>query len=700
VAVNRLSHLRALTPIADPIHGRFFLNIFDRDIVDHAYFQRLHFILQNSANYVSFPSNKSTRFPHSIGVAHTAGRIFSKSLSNAPRVTLKRFLDDAADLIDSILRILTGGLKIHKESKSRFKDAHFATISGLSDFIHSPMLPNEREERIDTEMKFGKKQEFTAAFIIDTYWQAVRLYGFMHDIGHLPMSHAFEHGIESAPENIAVYSKDARVRKQFRNLIEHRKSHFTNEEDTARQGEVYRILSELFSNNRWTVNGDALDSVAFYKAIHEIRGLNFFIRFIRMHSSVPTITKNLGKVDADELTRYTELIHTLTLSIFFSAYFVKENRDVGDHHPQAFLYAIRQIIDGTVDADRLDYTLRDSHESGSHFGRFDLERIISNSILLENERKTLFNFGYYFRAVNGIEQFFEARYQLYKYVIYHRTSARTNQCISQLVSLLFVYAYLHRGSAIGVELSNHGYAQLDSIGNVVSLIPDDDAFIDRIDDHTFRSLLFKVKHICDKQLDNYDGQKNSADIRLLTDIRNLVRIVLLRDLDHVVTLFKTKRTDELVSKYIPEEVDRKTLDRFVQYIFKYNFKESSHILAGLLADLRNFPEEDRVMILYDVIEPKVFYQSNGRKIAGQHVGGLPFEEKVLVLDAGNGVSTITDVSSALRGMSSRFNSDYAVRVYAVGENIKSKPELVEKVEKVFLKAVPQLWEEFRNSPSQ
>ena len=75
-----------------------------------------------------------------------------------------------------------------------------------------------------------------------------------------------------------------------------------------------------------------------------------------------------------ELESYCELIHYLTLAIYFSLYFVKEGRtEVGNSHRYSFLYAVRQIVDGEIDADRLDYTLRDCHETGSKIGSFDLQ---------------------------------------------------------------------------------------------------------------------------------------------------------------------------------------------------------------------------------------------------------------------------------------------------------------------------------------
>ena len=39
---------------------------------------------------------------------------------------------------------------------------------------------------------------------------------------------------------------------------------------------------------------------------------------------------------------------------------------------------LNQIISSQLDADRMDYLLRDAYETGTSYGTFDLERIFKN----------------------------------------------------------------------------------------------------------------------------------------------------------------------------------------------------------------------------------------------------------------------------------------------------------------------------------
>ncbi len=63
--------------IRDPIHGAIFISHSERHILDHDFVQRLRGIRQLGFTHYSFPSATHTRFSHSIGVMHLAGKIFN-----------------------------------------------------------------------------------------------------------------------------------------------------------------------------------------------------------------------------------------------------------------------------------------------------------------------------------------------------------------------------------------------------------------------------------------------------------------------------------------------------------------------------------------------------------------------------------------------------------------------------------------------
>jgi HD superfamily phosphohydrolase len=89
----------AMKPTRDIVHDYIYLTPIENLLIDSPVFQRLRFILQNSSAYLTYPSNSTNRFSHSIGVMHLGGRMFTKALENAERKTAEKFLDECHQLI-------------------------------------------------------------------------------------------------------------------------------------------------------------------------------------------------------------------------------------------------------------------------------------------------------------------------------------------------------------------------------------------------------------------------------------------------------------------------------------------------------------------------------------------------------------------------------------------------------------------------
>jgi hypothetical protein len=80
---------------------------------------------------------------------------------------------------------------------------------------------------------------------------------------------------------------------------------------------------------------------------------------------------------------------------------------------------VRSLISGNIDADRMDYLLRDSHFAGVTYGHFDLSWLISNLGVLEDG-------GFYVMSISdtglhALEHYLFARYNMYIQVYMHKT---------------------------------------------------------------------------------------------------------------------------------------------------------------------------------------------------------------------------------------------------------------------------------------
>lgn len=84
-------------------------------------------------------------------------------------------------------------------------------------------------------------------------------------------------------------------------------------------------------------------------------------------------------------------------------------------HPRKIL---NQIVSAQLDADRMDYLLRDSYFTATSYGNFDLERILRTlrvRKLANNEEQLVVKYS----GIHGVEDYIMARYQMYWQVYFH-----------------------------------------------------------------------------------------------------------------------------------------------------------------------------------------------------------------------------------------------------------------------------------------
>jgi HD superfamily phosphohydrolase len=93
---------------------------------------------------------------------------------------------------------------------------------------------------------------------------------------------------------------------------------------------------------------------------------------------------------------------------------LQEKGDV-DFDCPAYLVA---VLSGQIDADRADYLLRDSHSTGTGYGRFSLDRLVDH-LHADPEYGVLF---FSTKVRHEIESYVFARYHMYQAVYYHKAT--------------------------------------------------------------------------------------------------------------------------------------------------------------------------------------------------------------------------------------------------------------------------------------
>jgi HD superfamily phosphohydrolase len=97
------------------------------------------------------------------------------------------------------------------------------------------------------------------------------------------------------------------------------------------------------------------------------------------------------------------------------------------HAGRDFTPLLRQMVSGELDADRMDYLLRDSFYTGVNYGRYDMDWMVQNLRSVEvGDRVYL---GIAKAAVFAFEDFLLSRYHMFVSVYYHHTAT----CFDELL---------------------------------------------------------------------------------------------------------------------------------------------------------------------------------------------------------------------------------------------------------------------------
>lgn len=96
---------------------------------------------------------------------------------------------------------------------------------------------------------------------------------------------------------------------------------------------------------------------------------------------------------------------------------------------------LNQIVSGQLDADRMDYLLRDSYFTATSYGQFDLERILRTMrVRKTSEGRKVIVVKH--TGIHSVEDYIMARYQMYWQVYYHPVARSYEAVFIQLFNRL------------------------------------------------------------------------------------------------------------------------------------------------------------------------------------------------------------------------------------------------------------------------
>lgn len=232
----------------------------------------------------------------------------------------------------------------------------------------------------------------------------LRLAALLHDVGHFPFSHQFEEceAVEPFlnPSSLSNLWNTIPV-EEWKNIYEIKKDTKVSHEDYS-----VRIAYEIFSDPK------ILSAVDFQK-----RDILFFLENAKNDPSESLIARCQSIISA-LVASGTKNLDEITVI-------------------KSFLHFLKSFISGEVDADKMDYILRDSYFSGCRYGMYNKDHLINSfrlgfEFFFENGRifDVEFSLAILEKGLGALEDFVYARYQLYLELYNHKTVSGFRKLLS------------------------------------------------------------------------------------------------------------------------------------------------------------------------------------------------------------------------------------------------------------------------------
>lgn len=341
---------------------------------------------------------------------------------------------------------------------------------GLSDFVFPGAIHNRFSHSLGVmhiaDLMICSLQS-KGKFHDDNIRQKCRIAGLLHDIGHYPWSHIVEH----------VVNKDSKD-KFGKNPLE-----IIQIDDSTDDGETSQTVTELDSwnesinhskthewNQRWLSQRNEQLDFAHHERISGIVIEKTEIKNILLGSEI---------FDEPQIIDIAQIIAGVSTS------------------PEGL------IIHSELDADRFDYLLRDSKNTGVTYGLFDMQRIIQYLDYNDEIEPTEGNTGIFVhkKAQKAVEDFLMARYFLYSTIIFQKASIGFNKLATIIYEGLLerkqVYSYKDLLDIFDENRLDDYYKYTDSyIISKINQVVKEETMIDDSEDYQYSSEL--IKSCCKK----------------------------------------------------------------------------------------------------------------------------------------------------------------------------------------------------------
>lgn len=400
--------LKRIRTVHDSIHEHMRFSAEEWLIVDHPLFQRLRWISQTGLLSLIFPSATHSRFSHSLGVVFKT---------------------------EQMLRAL------YRESRTFSAKLYDAESARPGQAIRYYDVPFEVRSLIR---------------------RLARLCALIHDLGHGPLSHAFEAFMPR------TYSMSAVL-------------------DDARLAVLQPFRRKLLMGKNDRMTHEAMSCIMFAFICQDVNDVEMEIEPWLIRAVVAVLLQEDGV-------------------------------DVGYAELQPWIPLVRDLITSApVDADRMDYLLRDSKTIGVSYGLHEPERIFKSILCVRSmDHPSAYRLGWRESGLRAIEHFMMARFEMYVQIYHHKTLRAIELMLKAI-----------RDAADSIELKMVCSNSLNTLlGNYLGL--SDQRFLDRLlmgnPSNSSMKAAGKIRLICalTSRIQSRDLWKRIYDVRKGEDPETLV----------------------------------------------------------------------------------------------------------------------------------------------------------------------------------
>ena len=456
---------KKMRQVTDNIHGTIYLSDLESELISTPYFYRLHDIYQSSTVYMTFPSNRTKRYEHSLGTMALASRILYSSVINADKPTRSLLFSKLKKYSCEIAKAFLNEEDRNGQYLPSCKEAFNNFFDSLeSDFDDEYILKCIRKAIQDGEFHnyaldyhqyypvegfdHEEDNQIENIFFYRCLLQAVRVVALFHDVGHPPYSHIIEDVLSDLYNQLISETPRTWKKRKVEQLKKCLSPFFSENES-----EAYKCR-RLFS-----------DSSLIEAKAHERIGLSLLNQAI--NDVVPTEIAKVISSNANKETRFAHILYYITVVEFAFAILVEKDATFKSFH---------KIVDGDIDADRLDYIVRDSLNSGVDWGVIPYERIINSAKLFYltkdnsgneiDEDARPFVVAYPQKISGDIEDLLLVRYKIYARINFHHRCMKTAMALQSAVKELAIdYLSNDDNACISPEISTLWLAHEGKIGN-------------------------------------------------------------------------------------------------------------------------------------------------------------------------------------------------------------------------------------------